>query len=45
MTACENICPLKEELNEISPDAEKVQAREAAWQNEVKEKRMSVIEL
>ena len=45
MTACENICPLKEELNEISPDAEKVQAREAAWQNEVREKRMSVIEL
>lgn len=45
MTACENICPLKEELNEISPAAEKVQAREAAWQNEVKEKRMSVIEL
>lgn len=45
MTACENICPLKEELNEISPDAEKVQAREAAWQNEVGEKRMSVIEL
>ena len=45
MTACENICPLKEELNEISPDAEKVQAREAAWQKEVKEKRMSVIEL
>ena len=45
MTACENICPLKEELNEIAPDAEKVQAREAAWQKEVKEKRMSVIEL
>ncbi len=45
MTACENICPLKEELNEIAPDAEKVQAREAAWQNEIKEKRMSVIEL
>ena len=45
MTACENICPLKEELNEIVPDAEKVQAREAAWQKEVKEKRMSVIEL
>ena len=45
MTACENICPLKEKLNEISPDAEKVQAREAAWQNEVREKRMSVIEL
>ena len=45
MTACENICPLKEELNEISPTAEKVQAREAAWRNEVKEKRMSVIEL
>mgnify|MGYP004458335791 FL=1 len=45
MTACENICPLKEELNEITPDAEKVQAREAAWQKEVKEKRMSVIEL
>ena len=45
MTACENICPLKEELNEITPDAEKVQARETAWQNEVKEKRMSVIEL
>ena len=45
MTACENICPLKEKLNEITPDAEKVQAREAAWQNEVKEKRMSVIEL
>ena len=45
MTACENICPLKEELNEISPAAEKVQAREAAWQNEVKEKRMSVIEI
>ena len=45
MTACENICPLKEELNEISPDAEKVQAREAAWQNEVREKRMSVIKL
>ena len=45
MTACENICPLKEELNEISPDAEKVQAREAAWQNEVREKRKSVIEL
>ena len=45
MTACENICPLKEKLNEIVPDAEKVQAREAAWQKEVKEKRMSVIEL
>ena len=45
MTACENICPLKEELNEIVPDAEKVQAREVAWQKEVKEKRMSVIEL
>lgn len=45
MTACENICPLKEELNEIVPDAEKVQAREAAWQKEVREKRMSVIEL
>ena len=45
MTACENICPLKEELNEIAPDAEKVQVREAAWQKEVKEKRMSVIEL
>ena len=45
MTACENICPLKEELNEIVPDAEKVQAREAAWQKEVKEKRMSVIKL
>ena len=45
MTACENICPLKEKLNEISPDAEKVQAREVAWQNEVREKRMSVIEL
>lgn len=45
MTACENICPLKEELNEIVPDAEKVQAREAVWQKEVKEKRMSVIEL
>lgn len=45
MTACENICPLKEELNEIVPNAEKVQAREAAWQKEVKEKRMSVIEL
>ena len=45
MTACENICPLKEKLNEISPDAEKVQAREAAWQNAVREKRMSVIEL
>ena len=45
MTSCENICPLKEELNEISPDAEKVQAREAVWQNEVREKRMSVIEL
>ena len=44
MTACENICPLKEELNEIVPDAEKVQAREVAWQKEVKEKRMSVIE-
>ena len=36
---------LKEKLNEIVPDAEKVQAREAAWQKEVKEKRMSVIEL
>ena len=24
MTACENICPMKEELNEIVPDAEKV---------------------
>ena len=45
MTACENICPLKEKLNEIVPDAEKVQAREVAWQKEVKEKRMSVIEL
>lgn len=45
MTACENICPLKEKLNEIVPDAEKVQAREAAWQKEVKEKRMSVIKL
>ena len=45
MTACENICPMKEELNEIVPDAEKVQAREAVWQKEVKEKRMSVIEL
>lgn len=45
MTACENICPLKEELNEIVPDAEKVQTREVAWQKEVKEKRMSVIEL
>ena len=45
MTACENICPMKEELNEIVPDAEKVQAREVAWQKEVKEKRMSVIEL
>lgn len=45
MTACENICPMKEELNEIVPDAEKVQAREAAWQKEVKEKRMSVIKL
>lgn len=45
MTACENICPLKEELNEIVPDAEKVQAREAVWQKEVKEKRMSVIKL
>ena len=45
MTACENICPMKEELNEIVPDAEKVQAREAVWQKEVKEKRMSVIKL
>ena len=32
-------------MNEIVPDAEKVQAREAAWQKEVREKRMSVIEL
>ena len=35
MTACENICPMKEELNEIVPDAEKVQAREAVWQEKV----------
>ena len=30
---------------QIFPDAEKVKAREAAWQKEVREKRMSVIEL
>ena len=45
MTVWENICPLKEKWKEIVPDAEKGQAREAAWQKEGKEKRSSVIEL
>ena len=38
MVQCENICPLKEELNEIMPFARKVQARELAWHEELKAK-------
>lgn len=31
VTRCRNICPLQQELEEILPDREKVQAREGAW--------------
>ncbi|MCD8323907.1 MAG: glycoside hydrolase family 3 C-terminal domain-containing protein, partial [Clostridiales bacterium] len=40
LVQCENICPLRESLEEIAPDKKRVLAKEAAWQAEAREKEL-----